>query len=237
MSTCLINPCRGAGEPLLPAQGILAVNPADSTGFPELARRFALDRHGLFHAQLLAGSALFVAGPAVGAPMATICLEKLIALGARRILLYGWCGSLVPELRTGMLFVPTDGLSEEGTSGHYPGPAADCGRTLRPPLIRALSTLALPYAQGAIWTTDAVYRETGDKVEQYRARGIMAVDMEYTALRAVAAFRGADLAALMLVSDQLTNPAWRPGFADRAFRRRSRRLLTQLCALMEAGTL
>ncbi len=232
MSICLINPGRHSGEPSLPAHGILAVNPSDRSSFGSLAKEFALQRHGLFNAELYCNDRLFLAGPAVGAPMAVLCLEKLIALGARRIVLYGWCGSLVQNLHIGDLFMPTDALSEEGTSAHYqpvPLPIAD---SLHRDLLDRLVGLEYAPRQGVIWTTDAVYRETREKVAIHGAHGILAVDMEYAALRTVAAFRGISLAAVMLVSDELFGPAWRSGYGQPAFRRQSRTLLAQIATLL-----
>lgn len=234
MSTCLINPVRHRGEPNLPTHGILAVNPSDRASFAALAKECFLHRHGLFNAELYCNDRLFLAGPAVGAPMAVLCLEKLIALGARRIVLYGWCGSLAQSLRIGDLFMPTDALSEEGTSAHYqptPLPIVD---TLHRDLLKALIGLGHAPRQGMIWTTDAVYRETREKVASLGARGILAVDMEYAALRTVAAFRGVSLAAVLLVSDELSGAAWRSGYGQPAFRRQSRTLLAQLATLLSS---
>ena len=232
MSTCLINPARHRGEPSLPVQGILAVNPSDRASFASLAKKFAMQRHGLFNAELYCNDWLFLAGPAVGAPMAVLCLEKLIALGALRIVLYGWCGSLAQSLRVGDLFMPTDALSEEGTSAHYQPTPLPIDDTLHRDLLDRLISLGYAPHQGMIWTTDAVYRETREKVASHGARGILAVDMEYAALRTVAAFRGVSLAALMLVSDELTGAVWRSGYGQPAFRRQSRTLLVQLATLL-----
>ncbi|MCL1980937.1 MAG: nucleoside phosphorylase [Proteobacteria bacterium] len=233
----MINPVRGPKDPQLPPLGILAVNPADTTGFVPLARHHGLRRHGLFHAELLANDSFFLAGPAVGAPMAAICLEKLIVLGARRIVVYGWCGSLHPTLATGELFIPSGGVSEEGTSCHYPQPAASNDGSLHPLLVTALAASdGFPQLkQGMIWTTDAVYRETREKVERYRVQGILAVDMEYTALRAVAAFRQVDLAAVMLVSDELFHRSWSPQMHRKRFQNQSRQILASLCSLIQDG--
>ncbi len=46
-------------------------------------------------------------------------MEKLIVLGARMVLLFGYCGSLQSDVRIGDLFVPTDAVSGEGTSQYY----------------------------------------------------------------------------------------------------------------------
>ena len=55
----------------------------------------------------------------VGAPMAVMLLEQLIALGARRFLYLGFCGALDPTLSIGDLFIPLRAVREEGTSYHY----------------------------------------------------------------------------------------------------------------------
>ncbi|WP_310599101.1 nucleoside phosphorylase [Desulfobulbus sp.] len=240
MSDCIVNPARGPKDPQLPPIGILAVNPADSVCFASLARHHGLARHALFHAQLLANSSFFLAGPAVGAPMAAICLEKLIVLGAHRILVYGWCGSLHPALAAGELFIPTGGISEEGTSGHYQTPVASSNNSLQMALVNTVSAADESCGfkrvkQGLIWTTDALYRETREKVTRYAAQGILAVDMEYTALRSVAAFRQVDLAAAMLVSDELYHCAWSPRMHLKRFRNQSRHILEHLCSLIQCG--
>jgi uridine phosphorylase len=233
MTPCVINPQRNNGEPQLPPVGILAVNPADSTCFAELAKRYGLQKHFLFNSNLYSGNSLFLAGPAVGAPMASICLEKIIAMGATQIILYGWCGSLTPSLRSGDLFMPTSSVSEEGTSVHYQHIDARVDDSLRSALLAVLTTNTISPKQGAIWTTDAVYRETREKVTNYASQGIMAVDMEYAALKAVAGFRHVHLAAVMLVSDELYHQEWTPRFVQKSFRSDSKRILDRLCALIQ----
>src|SRR5262249_46166617 len=59
-----------------------------------------------------------IASP-MGAPMAVMLLEQLIALGARRLLYLGFCGALHPSYRIGDLFLPVHAVREEGTSYHY----------------------------------------------------------------------------------------------------------------------
>ena len=51
--------------------------------------------------------------------MAALTMEKLIALGARQIILFGWCGAIAPNLHVGDILVPARALSGEGTSRYY----------------------------------------------------------------------------------------------------------------------
>lgn len=231
---CVINPERGRGEPILPEIGILAVNPSEAPVLAAYAKTAQMQRAFLFHSNLYYSDRLFLAGPAVGAPMAVMCLEKLIALGAKKIVLYGWCGSLQEELRAFDILLPTEALSEEGTSRHYQHQDEQQTRiasspTLQQRLERILTKADLAYQTGKIWSTDAPYRETRTKVVAYAGQGIYGVDMEFSALCAVAAFRGVELAAAMLVSDEVWQQSWQPQFSRKEFKRKSRKLLTLLC--------
>jgi uridine phosphorylase len=170
------------------------------------------------------GQPVTLAGPAPGAPYAVMVLEKLIALGAETVMAFGWCGSLTAEARIGDLIVPAAAYSEEGTSGHYPtaepepGPAAELCLTLQ----QQMQAAGLPFQSGRVWTTDAIYRETKAKVMSFASQGMLAVEMEMSALFTVARFRGVALAGLLVVSDELFTLTWRHGLHDEHFRRRRR---------------
>jgi purine-nucleoside phosphorylase len=89
-------------------------------------------------------------------------------------------------------------------------------------LQEALKTKGLPFRTGEVWTTDAPYRETLDKVKHYQRLGVLAVEMEMSALMTVARFRAVSVAAVLVVSDELFNLKWKPGFSDPLLGRRSR---------------
>jgi uridine phosphorylase len=99
---------------------------------------------------------LALAGPLLGAPQGVIVMEKLIALGAKRIWVLGWCGSLQPNIAIGDLIIPTTALSEEGTSTHYPVNNKKIIQTssfLNKILEDALFKANLPFKKGPVWTT------------------------------------------------------------------------------------
>jgi uridine phosphorylase len=182
------------------------------------------------------GKPVTLAGPAPGAPYAVMILEKLIALGAQTVMAVGWCGSLRAEARIGDLIVPDAAHSEEGTSAHYPvaepepKPEAGLCRTLQ----NQLTAAGLAYQVGRVWTTDAMYRETKAKVLAYGSQGILAVEMEMSALFTVARYRGVALAGLLVVSDELFTLTWRHGLRDDHFRRSRHQAVTAaLDALVE----
>ncbi|MBA3004945.1 MAG: nucleoside phosphorylase [Desulfurivibrio sp.] len=231
MSEVVVHPTRGKNEPQLPPCGILLINPTEARQASQLYGQEGWTRHFLFHSNLHRAQSppMFWAGPAVGAPMAVICLEKLIALGARRIIVCGWCGSLQQDLGVGDLVLPTSAVSEEGTSVHYPvSGVIESSFRLRQGLKDFFSGTGKELKEGMVWTTDALYRETREKVVRYGREGILAVDMEYSALMQVAAFRQVELAAVMLVSDLLWKDPWRPDFQGKEFRKRSQGLVADL---------
>lgn len=170
-----------------------------------------IQRQALYHPAAVSFS--LITSP-MGAPMAVMLLEQLIALGARRVLYLGFCGALAPLYRIGDFFLPTYGVREEGTSYHYvPADVVPCAS---PQMQALLQTQALQHqcqiAQGPIWTTDAPYRETSQKIRHFQEAGIHAVDMEMAALFAVAQYRGCEIGALLIVSDECYHPTWQPGF-------------------------
>ncbi|MDQ2785837.1 MAG: nucleoside phosphorylase [Chloroflexota bacterium] len=153
-----------------------------------------------------------------GAPMAASALELLIAAGARTFIVAGIAGSLSPDVPIGGIVIPTGALREEGTSYHYLPPDVDLAPDpeLTEALVMAAAARGITPGIGRVWTTDAIFREMGWKVRRYGAAGILAVEMELSALLAVAQVRGVRLAAVFAISDELFHP-WTPGWHIEAF--------------------
>ncbi len=174
-------------------------------------------------------------GSPLGSPQAAIMLERLISMGATRILAFGCCGSLQADLRIGDWVIPTGALSEEGTSQHYPLPRAADMKPDRE-FVRLFSEKCrgekYQVCAGRVWTTDALFRETHDKAQRYGKMGLLAVDMEMSALFTVAAFRKVRLAGFMVVSDELAALKWKMGFLTPAFwsaSKRAARIAIETC--------
>ena len=228
----LINPSRDKGEPGLPAAGMLLINPAEAKAGLHLAKSKGGQQHFLYNSRLavipgaVPGESFFIAGPAVGAPMAVLTLEKLVALGVRRTIIFGWCGSLSDTLRIGDILLPTWAVSAEGTSAHYPvSSRPESHAHTRVFLNSGLTAQGLRVQSGPVWTTDAPYRESASQINRLGEQGILGVDMEYAALVAAAAFRKVELTAVLLVSDELWSGKWKPGFRSKVFKQKSRDIL------------
>ncbi|MBM4423391.1 MAG: purine-nucleoside phosphorylase [Chloroflexi bacterium] len=163
------------------------------------------------------GRRLAAVHPGVGAPLAAGFLDELIGLGAQKFIACGGAGVLDREIAVGHLIVPTSAVRDEGASYHYLPP----GREVSPSpdgvtaIEAALKADGIAYITGKTWTTDAIYRETPDKVKLRKSEGCIAVEMEAAAFFAVAQFRGATFAQILYGGDNLDSDKWDSRHWDR----------------------
>jgi purine-nucleoside phosphorylase len=148
----------------------------------------------------------------MGAPSISIVVEELLRLGARRLVRVGTCGGIGRGIKTGDLVVassaaPVDGATRTYLHGDPYAPAADFG--LVRSLVQTAEKRGLSPHVGQVATVDVFYNPDSDYFSKWRARGILAFEMEssvlyYLAARARAA--GADVAAatILTVSDVLS---------------------------------
>ena len=64
------------------------------------------------------------------------------------------------------------------------------------------------YQKGKVWTTDAPYRETIGKMKRRKESGSICVDMECSAVAALASFRGFELCHFFYAADHLSEEKW-----------------------------
>ncbi|MDR2977793.1 MAG: nucleoside phosphorylase [Streptococcaceae bacterium] len=140
----------------------------------------------------------------VGAAPAAQVLEFMIGSGVRKIISIGACGALV-DLPENQFFIAEEALRDEGTSYHYL-PAA---RTIKFNSAVISKIEAMFQEQGFAaercksWTTDAFYRETKEMVLYRVSEGCQVVEMEGSALAAVAEFRMVQFGLILFTADTL----------------------------------
>ena len=156
------------------------------------------------------GKRIAVFNPGVGAPAAATSLEDIIALGATKIIGCGGAGIVKQGFDVGHIIVPTGAVRDEGTSHHYqPVEVAVVPHPLAVDAIDAeLSDAGVPHDKGLTWTTDAIFRETPEKVARRREQGCISVEMEASAMFAVAMFRGAVYGQLLYAGDDVSAQTW-----------------------------
>jgi len=150
----------------------------------------------------------------MSSPLAVISLEKLILSGVKEIIILGFCGSINPKFEISDVVCISRALSEEGTSRHYfyNKKLFNASTLLREKIESYLHESNLPFHNGIIVSTDAPYRETLSWVARMQEKGVDLVDMESSAVFALAKFYGIQAASLMIVSDELFTKVWKTGF-------------------------
>ena len=151
------------------------------------------------------GRLLGIVPCAVGASFAVLVAEQLFAAGCQLLVSVTSSGQLV-SIRPPPYFILIDrALRDEGTSYHYVPASEFCSAD--PSLIKALEGafrfVRVPVERGATWTTDAPFRETPSAIAAMKAKGLLAVEMEASALYAFAQARGKTVICLAHVTNQM----------------------------------
>jgi len=139
----------------------------------------------------------------IGAPHAVSVFENFISLGANVFLNIGFAGGLQKE----GIFLCKKALRDEGVSHHYisHGDYSYPDEKLTKKFGKILKKRNINFEEGITWTIDAPYRETKSEVEHYSKKGISTVEMEASALFAVAKVKKVKIASGFVVSDVLGN--------------------------------
>ena len=156
------------------------------------------------------GVRLGVFHPGVGAPLAGAMLEQVIARGVRGVIACGGAGALIPELVMGHAVVLTGAVRDEGTSFHYlpagrvvsadPGPAQSPGR-------RAQRRRRRDDARPELVNGRHLPRDPG-RVSRRVEEGCLVVEMEASALMAIARYRSIPFGEVVMAGDSLAGREW-----------------------------
>ena len=145
----------------------------------------------------------------IGAPAAVSAMEEVLACGVKKIIAFGICGGLT-EMNPDLFIVPTRAYRDEGTSYHYM-PATEYIELKNAKAVQAsLEKAGIKTLVGGAWTTDGFYRETRTRLNEMRANGCVAVDMECSALQSCANFRNAEFYTFFITADSLAGETWQP---------------------------
>jgi purine-nucleoside phosphorylase len=196
--------------------------PGDPNRATKIAERFdgglAASRRVNDHRGMLgytgtyAGVPVSVQTTGMGTPSLSIVVEELLRLGARRLIRVGTCGGIGRGIRTGDLVIaaaatPFDGATATYLHGEPYAPTADFG--LVRGLVDAASSRGIRHHVGQVATVDVFYNPDPDYVTRWRSRGVLAFEMEtsalyYLAARAYAAGSDVRAATVLTVSDVLS---------------------------------
>ncbi len=129
-----------------------------------------------------------IVGCAVGASFAVLIAEELFVSGCQLLISVTSSGLILPNQKPPFFVLIERALRDEGTSYHYlqPSDYSYINKELLAMLEDVFSELTIPVNKGTTWTTDAPFRETGAAIEHAKSQGILAVEMEASALYAFA---------------------------------------------------
>jgi DeoD family purine-nucleoside phosphorylase len=131
------------------------------------------------------GKPVSVQTSGMGTPSFSIVMEELLNLGARTFIRTGSCGGVGRGLKTGDIVVataavPADGATRTYLRGDPFAPAADFELTRS--LVETARSRGIEPTVGVIQTVDVFYNTDTDYAAKMRGRGIVAVEMEASAL-------------------------------------------------------
>ena len=152
------------------------------------------------------GEKVCLAQAPVGSAPAAQFMDWLIGYGVEQIISTGTCGVLA-DIEENAFLVPVRALRDEGTSYHYAAPSRYMNVHVEAisAIEQVLEQLGIPYEEVMTWTTDGFYRETAEKVAYRKEEGCAVVEMECSALAAVAQLRGVVWGELLFTADSLAD--------------------------------
>ncbi len=151
------------------------------------------------------GVRLSVQTTAMGGPSTAIVAEELADMGVTTMIRVGTCGAVadrvgVLDLAVATASVPMDGTTRQYVNGEPFAPVADFAVTRA--LVDAAAKAGRASHTGLFITEDAFYRQPSGW-EAWRARGIIAIEMEAATLFTVALHRGVRAGCICLAVDRV----------------------------------
>jgi DeoD family purine-nucleoside phosphorylase len=153
------------------------------------------------------GRPISVQTTGMGCPSAAIVFEELVMLGARRLIRVGTCGGLQPGMAMADTVVALSATPDDQTALSYTGGEAHAPTASWRLVERAVAIARQRGATlhvGPIVTSDVFYEPDFSRMDRWRARGHLGVEMESSVLFTIAALRSVEAVTVLTVSDLLT---------------------------------
>ena len=158
------------------------------------------------------GKKVSVTSTGIGGPSASIALEELVKVGARKFIRVGTCGGMDLNVKSGDLVIATGAIRMEGTSKEYAPiefPAV-ADYDIVTALKSASEKLCVPHHIGVVQCKDAFYGqhnpeimpvsyELENKWNAWLRLGCLASEMESAALFVVGSFLKVKVGSIFLV--------------------------------------
>ena len=138
------------------------------------------------------------------APDTAMTTEILCAGGAEFLIRVGSCGSLQDHVKIGDLVIVTGAIRGEGTTSYY---VPKSFSTIAHPevvtaLQKAAESLKVRYHLGRIFTTDALFQETPELIQELSEQNVSSIDMVTSTFLTIGQLRQKKTGAVLAVSDE-----------------------------------
>ena len=151
------------------------------------------------------------------APDTAMTTEILCAAGAESLIRIGSCGSLQEHVKIGDLVIVTGAIRGEGTTSYYV--PKNFSTVANPEIVGALKaaaeSLSVRYHLGWIFTTDALFQETPELIQELNEQRVTSIDMVTSTFLTIAQLREKKAGAILAVSDECLYGKF--GFRDPVF--------------------
>ncbi len=142
----------------------------------------------------------------MGCPSASIVVEELIQLGAKTFIRVGTCGGIGEKVNPTDLVIATGACPVDGATRTYlhgepfaPVPSFEVVHTA----MHSAESLGVRYHLGPVATVDVFYNPDPDYCSKWAERGVIAFEMESSAIFYLAARSGGRAGSLLTVSDMV----------------------------------
>lgn len=151
---------------------------------------------------------LFMAG--VGGPLVAGDIEDLHVNGVEKFIIFGNCGVLDSSIEDCSIIIPNLAYREDGCSYHYLKESETIPINLKykDKFKKILQEHQFNYREGPTWTTDAFYRETKEKINYFKKKKVLTVEMETSTIAAVCNFKHLDYFTFYYAGDNLDGELW-----------------------------
>lgn len=180
----------------------------NSNNFEEYSELYVCGEAIKIYKTQIEGKDVIVYRTLVGGPATTSMMEELHARGVETFIIFGSCGELTPNLKKGAFIIPIEAYRDEGTSYHYIPISDFIEIDTATELSKIFEENGIPYELTKTWTTDALYKETKDKLKDRVSRGCKVVEMECASIMAVAKSRGFKAYQFLYTDDTLEGDTW-----------------------------
>jgi uridine phosphorylase len=155
------------------------------------------------------GIPIIIVGPVLSGPWVAMALEELKVLGLKYAIGIGACGSFSEKLQIDDLVIADNAIISDGTSKEYSNDhAAEPSKKLLKTIEALFSSQKQQYKKACVWTLDAMYRGTIEKMKRWSKSRAECVNMETGTFYTVSKELGIDSIYFSFVLDLINTEEW-----------------------------